>query len=120
MRLLVCGSRSYSDYRTVDEILDGIHKAHNVSVLIEGGALGADRFARMWARTRNIDVNTFEADWAHHGRSAGMQRNERMLREGKPELVVAFVDKPLHQSKGTANMVNLARRDSVPVSVIEP
>jgi len=120
MRLLVCGSRSYSDYRTVDEILDGIHKAQYVSLLIEGGALGADRFARMWAYAHAIEVKTFEAYWDTQGRSAGIRRNERMLNEGKPDLVVAFVDKPLHQSKGTANMVMLARRSLVPVSVIEP
>lgn len=40
-----------------------------------------------------------------------------MLDEGKPDLVLAFVDKPLDQSKGTAHMVRIATEAGVAVEV---
>ncbi|CAQ71564.1 conserved hypothetical protein [Cupriavidus taiwanensis LMG 19424] len=46
------------------------------------------------------------------GRRGGRVRNHRMLREGKPELVLAF---PGHTS--TANMIEIARDAGVKVVV---
>jgi hypothetical protein len=119
MKLLVCGSRDYADYRTIDEVLDGLHRNRPISQLIEGGALGADRFARYWANNNNIPVWTFDAEWERYKQAAGPIRNTRMLREGRPDLVVAFLSKPLERSKGTANMVAQAHRAKVQVSIIE-
>jgi len=109
-RLLVCGGRDFTDYHTLVEVLNGFHAAHTVTVLIEGGALGADRFARRWATDRGIPVETYEAEWARYGRSAGPRRNIRMLTEGKPDQVIAFPG-----GNGTVNMVRLARNMSIPV-----
>lgn len=113
-RVLVCGGVDYADYRTLCEVLDGIHKGTGISCIIEGGALGADRFARMWARVNNVSYETYEADWQHFRKAAGPMRNIRMLKEGKPDRVVAF---PGH--KGTTGMVLLARKCYVEVLEIE-
>lgn len=88
--------------------LDELTKELTIDVLIEGGARGADRFARVWAQKRGIRVETFEADWSR-GKRAGFERNEEMLTVGKPDLVIAYVDKPLKESRGTAGMVRIAR-----------
>jgi hypothetical protein len=48
------------------------------------------------------------ADWEKLGRSAGPIRNQAMLDEGRPDLVVAF---PGHH--GTADMVRRARAAGV-------
>lgn len=112
-RVLVCGGRDYADYHTVFEVLDGLHRGTGISVILEGGALGADRFARHWAQQRGVDYHTFEAEW-HLGRSAGPIRNARMLAEGKPDLVIAFPGR-----KGTQNMVDQAFAARVPISRIE-
>jgi hypothetical protein len=114
MKVLVCGGRDYTDYWTVHEILTGIHRATPISCLIEGGALGADRFARQWAINNKVFYETFSADWKTHGKAAGPIRNKRMLMEGKPECVIAFPG-----GKGTANMVAFARDADVPVVEIE-
>jgi hypothetical protein len=37
-----------------------------------------------------IDLVEFPADWKKEGRHAALIRNERMLREGIPDLVIAF------------------------------
>jgi hypothetical protein len=110
MRVLVCGGRDFSDtvrvYRALDEL-----KRHNViDAVIEGDARGADRIAGYWARKNRIDNIKFPADWDKDGRAAGPIRNERMLREGKPNLVLAFPG-----GKGTANMKRLAEQAGVPV-----
>lgn len=50
------------------------------------------------------------ADWEDLGRKAGPIRNQRMLDDGRPELVVAFPGGP-----GTAHMCRIAREAGVEV-----
>lgn len=107
-RVLVCGGRDFPGYWTVFEALDGQHKAAPITLLIEGGALGADRFGRRWAQERGVPFQTFPADWTRDGKAAGPIRNRRMLVEGQPDLVIAFPG-----GKGTASMVALSRKAGV-------
>jgi hypothetical protein len=89
-------------------------------VLIHGNGKGADTLADDWAFMRdNVLHWAFPADWDTHGRKAGPIRNQRMLDDGKPDLVLAFVDKPLEKSRGTADMVRRAHKADVPVYVVE-
>jgi hypothetical protein len=46
-----------------------------------------------------------------------MRRNARMLRQGRPELVIAFTG-DLARSRGTADMVRRARTAGLPVLVV--
>ena len=116
MKLLVCGGRDYANTRALNEALDAIHRERNVTRLIHGAARGADSLAAAWAHSRGVPVTAFPADWATHGKAAGFRRNETMLRQGKPDLVVAFPG-----GKGTAHMVRLARAAGVSVlEIVEP
>lgn len=56
----------------------------------------------------------FPAKWKEFGRAAGPIRNQQMLDEGKPELVLAFHD-DLENSKGTKDMVGRAMKADLPV-----
>jgi YspA, cpYpsA-related SLOG family len=107
MRVLVCGGRDFTDQALLEDRLAGIPA---VAVIVEGGALGADRLAREFGQQRGITVETFSADWEKHGRAAGPIRNKRMLNEGNPNLVVAFPG-----GRRTANMVKQAREAGVRV-----
>jgi|SRR5579885_757659 len=109
-RVLVCGGRDYGDRAVLFTALDRLHAEHRFTVLIAGGARGADTLAAEWARERGIPTEIYMADWKRQRRAAGPIRNERMLREGKPDLVVAFPG-----GKGTAGMVALARGAGVEV-----
>ena len=113
MYILVCGGREYANVRALDEALDAIHREKNISRLIHGAARGADSLAAAWARSRGIPLLAFPAGWKKDGRAAGFVRNARMLRDGRPELVVAFPG-----GKGTAHMVNLAV--AAGVAVLQP
>lgn len=111
MKVLVCGGRDFNDSLTLGSWLGGIHKNNGpITLLIEGGARGADFMAREFAKWAGIPSKTFPADWDTHGKAAGHIRNKQMLDEGKPDLVVAF-----EGGKGTANMVKQAQAAGVRV-----
>ena len=109
-RVLVCGGRDFVDHARVRAVLDHYHNDNPFSVVIHGAARGADTLAAEWADARSIRVLPFPADWDGHGRSAGHIRNAQMLREGKPDVVIAFPG-----GRGTANMIDQAERAGVPV-----
>ena len=116
MKVLVCGSRTYSDWLFMEGVLESLHVQTPIDVIIEGEAVGADSMAREWARYMGITTWKFPADWTKYGKAAGPIRNKEMLDKG-PDLVLAFVDKPLAESRGTANMVKIAQEAGVEVRV---
>ena len=114
MRVLVCGGRDYADHGTIWRTMDGIRERTSFSTLIEGGATGADMWCRKWAKCQHgMEIETHLADWRKHGRAAGPLRNQRMLDEGRPDLVVAFPG-----GRGTADMVCRARAAGIEVREI--
>jgi len=121
LRLLVCGSREWTDRDllavTVDQAVTEHGRGRPGVVLIHGGARGADRLAGQLARARGWELEVYPAEWDRDGRSAGVRRNHRMLQTGRPELVLAFTD-DLAASRGTADMVCRARRAGLPVLVV--
>jgi hypothetical protein len=116
-RVLVCGSRHWSDYSAIVEAITALEPMP--SLIIHGGATGADSLAGTAAHYLGIPCRVFPAEWLTYGRSAGFRRNCDMLREGRPELVLAFVPPAWLQSKGTAHMVALARKAGIPVQLTE-
>lgn len=110
MKVLVCGGRAFNDTLFLGAILELLHVKRPITSVVEGGAFGADRLARMWAIGHNISVQTFNADWILYGRRAGPVRNRKMHREARPDLVVAF-----QGGSGTADMVSVAQAAGTPV-----
>jgi hypothetical protein len=112
MKVIVCGGRDYQDLGCAFSRLDAIHAETPVTLLIQGGAIGADTLAYLWAESRKVECVTVTAEWVKYGPSAGPIRNGRML-EYKPDLVIAFPG-----GRGTANMVKQARKAGI--AVVEP
>jgi hypothetical protein len=115
MRVLVCGGRDYADSVRVERELRKIHRAFGIDCLIHGGARGADLLASVWATRGGILQECYSADWAKHGKRAGPIRNQRMLDEGKPAMVVAFPG-----GRGTADMVARAEKAGIAVIHMSP
>lgn len=116
MRVLVCGGRDWSDWATLDHALEALHSEAPILCIIEGGASGADSLANEWASAYDIPEHLmFAADWRTHGKRAGPIRNQRMIDEGKPDLVVAFPG-----GRGTSDMVRRAKAAGVRVIEVAP
>jgi len=121
VRVLACGSRTFEDQAKVWKALDDLLNLSLTGVtIIHGAARGADSLAAEWAGSRRCPVEAFPADWKKYGKRAGYVRNRQMLDEGNPDLVLAFVDKPLHESRGTKMMVDIARMAGVMAKVYSP
>jgi hypothetical protein len=107
MKVLVCGGRDFKGADQVHRVLDTIHAKTPVALVIHGGQTGADTIADGWASQRGIQRLPFRVtveEWRRLGPAAGPIRNRRMLKEGKPDLVVAFPG-----NRGTRDMVNQAK-----------
>ena len=114
MKVLVCGGRMYNKQDHVFSTMDRWNEASCIEVIITGKAPGADRLAKNWARSRGIKVVEVPAEWPLHGRKAGPIRNQKMLDEEKPDLVVAFPG-----GKGTRDMVRRSRAAGVRTVEVE-
>lgn len=108
MKVLVCGGRDFNNQNNLFYVLDWFSSQNLITQIIQGGARGADSLAGFWAQQRNISINVFPANWNKHGKSAGYIRNQQMLDEGKPDMVVAFPG-----GRGTDMMVKISRRAGV-------
>ena len=113
-RVIICGSRTWDDWKSIRRYVDSLP---DDAVVIEGGARGADSIARACAEQRGLEVLAFPADWKQYGKAAGVIRNTQMIMEGRPNQVVAFVYN-LATSTGTRNMIDKARSQGIPVTVL--
>lgn len=114
MRLLICGDRDWTNSRLIRKWIEKLKP----DVVIHGACRGAD----LMAGTEAIDLEVpcviaFPAPWSMHPRAAGPIRNSRMLKEGKPDRVLAFHNH-IARSKGTADMVRKATRAGIPCEVV--
>jgi hypothetical protein len=135
MRVLVTGSREFTDYTMICQALDRIYEGwaqarlavivdrapfgyFDEFVLVHGACpRGADTYADMWGRRRinqgwNIRIERHPADW-HLGRGAGIIRNQHMVNLGA-NLVVAFF-KWQAGNRGTSHCVGAAMHAGIEV-----
>jgi hypothetical protein len=110
MIFAVTGGRDFQGVAMVNQVLDALKARQPDLHLVHGAAKGLDTLARKWAERNGVPHTPFPADWDQYGKAAGHIRNGQMLTEGKPTLVIAFPG-----NKGTANMVDQARRAGVRV-----
>lgn len=132
-KILVCGSRDIRDWKFVFDKLDFLLSKKDLSsvIIIHGDQksfdkhleiyYGADYFAKLWAKSRNVKQIPFPAPWeglpdtpkkllkkspyGDYWPGAGMYRNKQMLREN-PDACVGFL-KYRSANSGTKNMLKL-------------
>lgn len=115
IRVIVTGSRDYTNKKFVFEKLDEINEKTEIDVVVHGGASGVDELASIWAYERGVDRESHPVDpleWQEFGKAAGPMRNERMAKIGA-DLCIAFPG-----GDGTENMKKMARRYSIPIKEI--
>ena len=112
MDVIVAGSRGVSDFSLVARAIQASGFA--VSRVVSGCAPGVDRIGERWAALNGLPVVRCPANWALHGRSAGMIRNSEMA--NKAGALVAVWD---GHSTGTANMIKTAKAKGLAVFVLK-
>jgi hypothetical protein len=116
LRVLICGGRNYTDFERIKDALVGLGGAAAIELVIHGAARGADQLGGEAATGLGIPVQAVPANWDLYGRAAGPIRNQQMLNEHHPNLVLAFPDP---ESRGTWDMVRRAKSANVEVRVIQ-
>jgi YspA, cpYpsA-related SLOG family len=127
MRILVTGSRHWSDYERVSfglataiETLMAKFPEDKTITLIHGAAPGADSLAdNFMFRSRKflaqkgytVVIDPHPADWDKHGKAAGPIRNQEMVDLGA-DICVAFV---APDSRGTVDCMKRARAAGIEI-----
>ena len=123
MKVLVCGGRTYEDQERLFMILDAINAVRPISVIVHGDAgkfydypdhlvndehvgfwVGADKLASQWARENAVPEKFYKPDWKQYGKKGGPIRNQQMLDDQHPDIVMAFPG-----GRGTKDMVTRAK-----------
>lgn len=112
-RVIIAGSRNFNDFELLEKkMLYFLQNKKNIIVLC-GGARGADDLGRQFAEMHDFMVEMFPADWKKFGKRAGVVRNREMAKSASA--CVVFWD---GQSRGTANMIEEAKRAGIPLRVV--
>jgi hypothetical protein len=115
--LIVTGGR---DYRDRDRVMAELQH-EQPDMVVQGGANGADGWAREWAGIHTCVLMTFPAKWGEWGKGAGPRRNAAMVEFvvgldgwGYECSVLAFPG-----GRGTADCVTRARDVGLPVREVQ-
>lgn len=110
MNLGIIGSRTFNNYNLLKE---SIEKFDNISLIISGGAKGADNLAYDCAKEMNIETLIIKPDWKKYNRGAGLIRNKDIV--DKSDFIIAFWD---GQSKGTLHAIKYAKKKEKSLEII--
>ena len=109
IKVLVCGGRDYADAEPLRRVLEVLAAGNRIHIG-HGGARGADTAAGEIAKQYNWPVSVYKADWETHGKAAGVIRNQDMLADFLPHIVVACKG-----GRGTEHMKSIAIKYGFPV-----
>ena len=114
--LIVCGGRNFCDTLfekdCIEQTIAKFKLQKNNTVIMSGGATGADTIALEWAHANEWNAMRVPAKWNELGSAAGMARNLEMLglavrmhAEGSQIIVLAMPG-----GVGTSGMVAYAKK----------
>lgn len=114
MKTIIAGSRNIKDYETVNNAVNW--SGFKITEVVSGHANGVDMLGEVWARRNKVPIKPFpveKEDWKDFGKAAGPMRNAKMALYGE-QLIAIQKD----QSKGTANMIELAKTQKIPIFLL--
>ncbi|MFB9991575.1 DUF2493 domain-containing protein [Deinococcus oregonensis] len=119
MRLIICGGRDFADHELFHTaITDWIVEHDWPTVVITGGATGADELGKQFAKTYKIKHVEYPADWKKHGGAAGPKRNGVMAAYAAAGMEGGCLALP--GGRGTADMCRQAEAAGLIVTKVQP
>ena len=112
MKIAIIGSRNFTNYKLLQEILEQYKP--KITLVVSGAAKGADSLGEKWALENNIQTLIFPADWNQYGKRAGFIRNEDIIKNC--DCCVAFWD---GESKGTKHSLSLCKKYNKPYEIVQ-
>jgi hypothetical protein len=114
MRVIIAGSRDYTDYTVISNIVTTVANKFDLKIteIVSGGARGVDALGERYALEHGYPCKRFPADWNRHGKSAGPLRNQEMAKYG--DALIAFTS----GGPGTTNMIQTMNNDVKLVFII--
>lgn len=109
MKIAIVGSRTFDNYATLENWILSHVAVESISLVISGGASGADTLGEQFAKKYNIPTKVIRPDWATYGKSAGIVRNAEIVKEC--EACFIFWD---GLSRGTKSNIDLCQRYEKP------
>ena len=115
MKLIIAGGRDFSNSDLMNEKLDYLlsNTPQNEIEIVSGCAKGADSMGERYAEIMGYAVKQFPANWDRDGKAAGPIRNREMAEYATH--LIAFHD---GVSRGTANMIQVAKELGLKVRVV--
>jgi hypothetical protein len=114
VRILVTGSRTWDDLKTIAEALSEAWWVANPNepfIIVHGDCYrGADVIAGRYARYMRWTVEPHPADWERYGKRAGFIRNIEMVKAGA-DACLAFIR---DDSRGASHCADAAERHGIP------
>jgi len=101
----------FDNYNYIEKILAWF----DIKKIVSGGAIGADKLAKRYAKEHNIAYEEYLPDWNRFGKSAGFRRNITIV--DKSDAVIAFYN---GISKDTKHSIDLAEKSGKPVYIFWP
>lgn len=114
MKVIIAGSRTFSDYNLLKTQCDYHLSQYDDIIIVSGCARGADSLGERYAIEKGHSINKFPANWDAYGKAAGFMRNEKMAENS--DMLIAFWD---GTSKGTKNMINIAKKKDLMVIIVQ-
>lgn len=118
MNLAIVGSRNFNNYKKLENcIFETLEKwgkeISDIECIISGGAKGVDALAEKFAKTYDILVEIYAANWDKYGKAAGVIRNSSIINNATH--VIAF---PSISGKGTQDSIKKAKTRKIQCEVI--
>lgn len=82
MKLLITGSRKLTNYETVKRAIQELETREGlkITMLLHGGAKGADTLAENWAAEKGIKTQVIKPNYEEHGKAAPLIRNKELVK----------------------------------------
>lgn len=113
-RLLITGSRSWTDHDLIDQALAywWFNNGEDLNaVLVHGDcSSGADAIAKRLWTTQGLTDEPHAAQWDLYGKKAGMYRNTHMVLYGADACYASIRD----QSPGATHCARIAEQQGIP------